>query len=47
MKDIKNFLLNEKLNKPKFWDKKKNFFSILFFPFSLILFINFFKKNFY
>ncbi len=36
-----------KLNKPKFWDTKNNFFSILLFPISLItlLFI-FFKKKF-
>ncbi len=37
-----------KFKKPKFWDKKyKNFFSLIFFPFSLItLLIIFFKKIF-
>ncbi len=35
------------LNKPKFWDKKKlSFFSLIFFPFSLItLLLIFFKKK--
>ncbi len=38
-----------KLNKPIFWDKKKiSFFSILLFPFTLIILaIIFFKKNFF
>ena len=36
-----------KLHKPKFWDKKNSFLSILLFPISLItLFIIFFKKKF-
>ena len=36
-----------KLNKPKFWDTKKSFISILLFPLSLIVIIViFFKKNF-
>ena len=36
-----------KLNKPKFWNTKNNFFSILLFPVSLIiLFYTFFKKKF-
>jgi len=36
-----------KLNKPKFWDKKNNFFSIILFPISLIvLILIFFKKKF-
>ena len=37
-----------KINKPKFWDKKKiSFFAILLYPFSLIImFVVFLKKIF-
>ena len=45
MQYINNFLLM-KLNKPKFWDKKISIISILLFHFTLIYFINFFKKKF-
>ena len=34
-----------KLNKPKFWDEKKNFISILFFPLSLVVLLFIYIKK--
>ena len=41
---LKNFYLM-KLFKPKFWDKKYNFFSIVLLPFTFIILIFLFFKN--